>query len=160
MVSIIAILHKQFYSILIICLHTVKWLQGLQFKTNYSIQHYSSVCTQLNSSKYCYVSLTVQLNMSFVYIQINDQTVLFQTIQFSIGHLSNSSIWLIDRTLSGATTLGVIAKKRYFIFLNASAFLEFHSQIVGCHIQDTHWGGSLLLCANAVGVFYSPSWLG
>ena len=31
------------------------------------------------------------------------KTVLFQTVQFSIGTLF-SSIWLIDRTLSGATT--------------------------------------------------------
>ena len=37
----------------------------------------------------------------FLYIQ----TVLFQTIQFSISTLF-SSIWLIDRTLSGATTPG------------------------------------------------------
>ena len=35
-------------------------------------------------------------------------TVLFQTIQFSIStvSMSNSSIWSIDRTLSGATTPG------------------------------------------------------
>ena len=42
---------------------------------------------KLNGSKYCYVSLTIQLNMSFVYTQLNDQTVLFLTIQFSISHL-------------------------------------------------------------------------
>ena len=49
---------------------------------------------------------------SFAYKQLNNQTVLFLTIQFSIIHLLapilnvKSSIWLIDRTLSGATTLG------------------------------------------------------
>ena len=37
---------------------------------------------------------------SFVYTQLNDQTVLFQIIQVSE---SNSSIWPIDRTLSGVT---------------------------------------------------------
>ena len=37
---------------------------------------------QLNGFKYCYVSLTIQLN-SFVYTQFNDQIVLFQTIQLS-----------------------------------------------------------------------------
>ena len=41
-------------------------------------------------------------HQSFVYTQLIDQTVLFQRIQFSI--MSNSSIWPIDRTLSGATS--------------------------------------------------------
>ena len=42
--------------------------------------------------------------------QLNDQTVLFLTIQFCINPLFaklwmlNSSIWPIDRTLSGITT--------------------------------------------------------
>ena len=40
---------------------------------------------QQNGSKYCYVSLTI--HHSFVYTQLNNQTVLFQTIQFSISHL-------------------------------------------------------------------------
>ena len=41
--------------IFIICLCTVKWLQVLLFNTNYYIQHYPFICTQLNSSKYCYI---------------------------------------------------------------------------------------------------------
>ena len=40
---------------------------------------------------------------SFVYTQLNDRIVLFQTIQFSII-TQFSSIWLIERTLSDATT--------------------------------------------------------
>ena len=47
----------------------------------------------------------------FVDTLSNDRTVLFLTIQFSISHLfalglnvKNCSIWLIDRTLSGAAT--------------------------------------------------------
>ena len=52
----------QFYSRLIICLHRVNWLQVLLFNTNYSIQYYSFVCIHLNGSKYCSVSVTVQLN--------------------------------------------------------------------------------------------------
>ena len=62
--------------------------------------------TKLNSPKYCNVIPTIQfrytvkefqvlLNItinsikyqSFVYTQLNDQTVLFQAIQFSISHL-------------------------------------------------------------------------
>ena len=41
----------------------------------------------------------------FFYKKLNDQTVLFQTIQFSII-TQFSSIRPIDRTLSGATTPG------------------------------------------------------
>ena len=29
----------------------------------------------------------IQLNKSFIYTQLNDQTILFQTIQFRISHL-------------------------------------------------------------------------
>ena len=48
----------------LICLHTVKWFQVLPCITNNSIKR--------------------QL---FVYTQLNDQTVLFQAIQFSISYL-------------------------------------------------------------------------
>ena len=44
--------------------------------------------TKLNGFKYCYVSL----NQSFVYKQLNDQTVLFQAFQFSISHLFGLSL--------------------------------------------------------------------
>ena len=52
---------------------------------------------------YCYVSLKFQ---SFVYTQLNDQTVLFQTIQFRISHLFTLSLNVkrFYSTLSGATT--------------------------------------------------------
>ena len=43
--------------------------------------------TKLNNSKYCYVSLTIQLNISHLFTQLNDQTVIFQTIQLSISYL-------------------------------------------------------------------------
>ena len=67
-----------------ILLHTVKWFQVLPFITNNSIEH-----------------------QSFVYIQLNDQTVLSQIIQFSISHLlALSQTVLFDRNLSGAPTLG------------------------------------------------------
>ena len=48
----------------LILLHTVKWFQVLLCIPNNSIKH--------------------QL---FAYTQLNDQTVVFQTIQFRIGHL-------------------------------------------------------------------------
>ena len=50
---------------------------------------------------------TIQFSISinFVYTKLNIKTVLFQAIQFSIS-TQFSSIWPIDRILSGATTLG------------------------------------------------------
>ena len=70
------------YSTLIICLHRVEWFQVLLCITNISIKHWS-----------------------FVYTQLNEPTVLFLTIQFSISHLfALSYICPIDRTLSCAIT--------------------------------------------------------
>ena len=37
------------------------------FNTNNSIQHYLFVCAQLNGSKFCYVSLTIQLDSPFFF---------------------------------------------------------------------------------------------
>ena len=95
----------------------------LLFITNYSIQHYSFICTQLNGSKYCYVSLTIQLNINHLFTQSEDQTVLFQTIQFSLSHLFALSLNFKEfyLTLSGAVTqvkvnLGAMAMKKYSIF--------------------------------------------
>ena len=50
---------------------------------------------------------TIQFSISivFVYTQLNFETVLFQAIQFSIS-TQFSSIRLIDRILSGVTTPG------------------------------------------------------
>ena len=54
---------------------------------------YKHKATKLNGSKYCYVSLRIQLNINhFIYTQLNDQTVLFQTIHFSKGHLFAQSL--------------------------------------------------------------------
>ena len=53
---------------LIICLHTVKWLQVLLLNTNDSIQHYSLICTH----KYLEIINCVTNNsikQSFVYTQ-------------------------------------------------------------------------------------------
>ena len=50
---------------IIICLPTVKLLQVFLFNTNYSIQHDSLICTQLNSSKYWYLSQSIQCERYF-----------------------------------------------------------------------------------------------
>ena len=47
--------------------HTVEKFQVLLFNTNNFIQHSLFVCTQLNGSKYCYVSLTIQLKISHLF---------------------------------------------------------------------------------------------
>ena len=71
--------------------------------SNNSVQYKYSFFpyTQLNVRTVLYQ--TIQFSIS---IQVQCQkTVLFQTIQFSIS-TQFSSVWPIDRTLSGATTLG------------------------------------------------------
>ena len=44
-----------------------------------------NVSTESNGSSHCYISLTIQLNLSRLFTELNDQTVLVQTIQFSIS---------------------------------------------------------------------------
>ena len=62
------------------CLHTVKWFHLPQSNMNNSIYYLSFVCTQLNGLKYCYLTQTIQLNISHLFTDLNYQTVLFQTI--------------------------------------------------------------------------------
>ena len=58
---------KQFYFYQFNLVNKVKWLQAL-------------LCITKNSIKY----------QSFVYIELNDQTVLFLIIQINISHLFNT----------------------------------------------------------------------
>ena len=59
----------------------------------------------------CITNSSIEYQL-LVHTQLNNQTVLFLTIQYSISQLSahnlisNSSIWLIERTLPGDTTPG------------------------------------------------------
>ena len=81
--------------------------------------------------------------------------------QFSISK-QFSSIWSIDRTLSGATTPGQSepgsdGNDRVFCILQSSNITG--TSPSDCHIQNTCWG-RLSLCRDAVRVFYTPSWLG
>ena len=48
---------------------------------------YTHKSIKLNNYKYCYLSLTIQLNGSHLLTQLNVKTVPFQTIQISICHL-------------------------------------------------------------------------
>ena len=72
-----------------------------------------------------------------------------------------SFIWLIDRTLLGATTsghsgLGVMAVKRYSAFPKTSALLEVHYSWFSVISRTLIWG-ILPLCRDAVTGFYTPS---
>ena len=87
-----------------------------------------------------------QFSLALVH-SLNIKTLLFQAIQFSLS-AQFSSVWSIDKTLSGATTLGqsgprAMAMKEYSAFLKAPALLEPHHQIILCNIQDTRWRGLL-----------------
>ena len=95
---------------------------------------------------------SIQFSSSIVlgHIQLNVKTVLFQNIQFGIN-TQFSSIWPIDKTLSGATNPGQSGSGSDFnegvlAFPKAPASQEPHHQIVLCHEV-------LRLCRGAVGVF-------
>ena len=86
---------------------------------------------------------------------LNIKTVLFQIILFSISsHFS--SIWPIDKTLSGATTPGQSRPgsdgNEGVLWIPQSSSINVISRMLV--------GGVLHLCRGAVGVFYSPSRLG
>ena len=86
MVPSIAVLYQDFN--LGILVKSFKYYQS----THNSIQHHSFVCTQLNYFNYCYISLTIELNISHLFTQLNDQSVQFLTIQFSLSHLFAHSL--------------------------------------------------------------------
>ena len=109
-------------------------------------------------------------HQSFVYTQLNDQTVLFITIQFNLSllsvYMSNSFIWSIDRTLSGATTSGqsgpgsngnegVLHIHKSYSITGASP-----SNCLMSYTGHSLVEGVLPLCRDAVSVFSSPSQLG
>ena len=150
MVSVITIKHLLFYLILIIYLQSGKWLQILLFNTHYSIQHHSFVYTQLIGSKCCCMSLTIWLNISSLFTQLNDQTLLFLTIQISMKFPCKQfkyQIIIFDPSIGPYqvlvlwATVGQVemALKRHSMF-SKSPRLEPHHQIVRCHIQETRWG--------------------
>ena len=106
-------------------------------------------------------------------IQLNDQALLFQTIQFSMSHLyalslnvKNSSIWPIDRTLSGATTAsqsrpGSNGNEGVLCFPQSSSITEtLPSHCFVSYSRRSLLGGGLCFCRDAVDIFYSSSSLG
>ena len=87
------------------CLQTVKWLQVLLFNTNYSIQHYSFICTQPNGYKYCYVIPIIKFRRTVKEFQV----LLFNTSN-SIQHYA--FIWTLLNGSKYSTLIVLFAYNR------------------------------------------------
>ena len=92
------------------------------------------------------------------------KTVLFK--QFSLAKVQFSSIWPIDRTLSGATTPGQSGPRSVSnegvicIPQNSSITGTLPSNCLVSFPGHLLWGGVSYPSAKIVGVFYNPSQLG
>ena len=111
-------------------------------------------------------SQTVLFRIStfFVYSQLNSKIVLFQTTQFSII-TQFSSIRPINRTLSGATSLGMSepgsdGNEGVLRIPQSSNITGTSPSDCLCHIQDTRSEEVLPISREAVDVFYNPNRLG
>ena len=152
-----------------LCLQTVLF-QTIQF----SISSFF-FCTQLNIKPVLYLSIQFTIITQF-HCQ---KTVLFQTIHFSISspfqyqtssisiysvYTQFSSIWPIDRTLSGATTPRQSGPESdgndgYSTFSKLQHYWNFTIRLFNV-ISRTLWGEILPLCRDAVGIFCWLSRLG
>ena len=117
-------------------------------------------------------SIFIHINSSISKIQFSPSTVfclhsvdvktlLFQAIQFRIRAYFNS-IWPIDRILSCATTLGQTESgsdgNESVLCIPLSSWITRASPSDCLMSYPGHsLGGFLLLCKDAVGVFYSPT---
>ena len=103
----------------------------------------------LNKVKWFQVLLCITNNsiryLSFIK-KVKYQTVLFLTIQFRISPLFTLRV-----------DLEAMAMKGYSGFPKVPALLEHHHPIFSSHIRNTRWREVLILCRDAVGVFYSPN---
>ena len=108
---------------------------------------------------------TIRFSISIVFVctQLNVKTVLFQVIQFGIS-LQFSSIWPIDRSLSGATTpsqSGSVNNGNERVLYIPQSFSITGTSPSDCLVSYPGYTlvGVLPLYREAVVVFYSPSWL-
>ena len=116
--------------------------------------------------KYLNVPLTIQ-HQSFVYTQLNDKTVLFQTIQFSISHLFALSLnvkqfYLTHRYNNPIRWYQSRPEWQWRGTLHSQMFQNYWSLTIRLFniISRTLVGGELAFGRDAVGIFYSPSWMG
>ena len=121
----------------------------------------------LRCSSYWKGSLLVTLDYvrQLYFTSLNVKTVLFQAIRFSISTLF-ISIWLINKTLSGATTSrqsepGSDGNKGELCIPQTSGITGASPSDCLLSYPEHSWCGELLpLCREAVGLFYSPSRVG
>ena len=110
-----------------------------------------------------YITNNSSRDQSFVFIWLNNQTVLFLTIQFSMSHLFAFSLnvkqfYLTHRNLSGTTTPSQSqpesdGSEGVLCVPQSSNVTGVSPSDCLMSYQDTCWGGDFLpLCRDAVGV--------
>ena len=122
------------------------------------------------------ISLCRLINAKFIFIE---KSVLFQKIQFRVSSVSMSktvqfhtiqfskstqfsSIWPVDRTLSGATTLGQSGpgsdSNEEVLRISQSSIITGTSPSDSLELYYEHsLVGVLFLCRGTIGVFYNAS---
>ena len=138
---------------------------------HYKMNLSSYFCTQLNGSKYWYISLTIQLNISHLFTH-SWMIKQFYFKQFNSAYIiCFHLVWMSNRSILNVKTvlfepeigpyqvlrirvkvdLGATAMKGYTTFLKSPSLT----------ISRTFTGsvGVLPLCKDAVSVFYCPSQL-
>ena len=107
------------------------------------------------------------VNIFCRYTQLNDQTVLFLTIQFSISYLFTHSLntkqlYLTHRCYKvlpflGQSEPGSDGNEGILRIPQSSSITGTSPWDCLVSYQNTRWEGSYPLCREAVDVFYSPS---
>ena len=99
-----------------------------------------------------------EIPMFYVYIRTSPVHFAYPCIWLWYKNTQFSSIWPIDRIISGATTPGSEANKGVLCVPQSSSNIG----VSPSDCQESYTGhslqGVLLLCTNVVGVFCSPSW--
>ena len=97
-------------------------------------------------------------NFDFKQFSLAEVVSLSKTVPFQTIHFSISSIWPIDRTLSGATTPGQSEPGNNG---NKGVLSIPGTSPSDCLVlyPGRSWRVVLCFCRDTVGVFYSPSWL-
>ena len=166
--------HKYCY-----CFSTVKWFQLFLSNTNNSIQYKSFVRKQWSGYRYCNLTLIILINTiqsnfhkycyTILIIQFWHTYKEFQVLLCITNNLIKHQLFvhthfkcqtvLFDPYIGPYQVLPLRVRvdlsamaKEYSTFPKAGVSLSDGLELVE--------GGILLLCRDAVGVFYSPSWLG
>ena len=123
---------------MLICLHTFKWFQVLLSNNN------NSICTQLNSFRYCHITQIIYLILKIPSKRLD------------------SSICPVDRTLTSTISLGQSGPRSngnevVLHTFKSSKTGSSLSDAVKCHRHLFRTRKALPICRDAVSVFYSPS---